>query len=127
MKSVFSAILITALFAMPLTALAHAHLEQSAPADGSSVAVAPDRFTLKFSESAHLTALSIQRDGDASAQKIEPLPKEAGQHFDIPAPKLTAGAYTLRFRNIADDGHVMSGAIKFKVASDTKTTAPAGK
>jgi FtsP/CotA-like multicopper oxidase with cupredoxin domain len=128
MKHVSFAILITALFAMPLAVLAHAQLEQSTPSNGSTVAGAPDRFTLTFSESAHLTALTIQREGDASAQKIEPLPKEASEHFDIPAPRLTAGVYTLKFRNVAaDDGHVMSGSIKFTVTSDTKTTVPAGK
>jgi methionine-rich copper-binding protein CopC len=128
MKYVPSAILITALFAMPLAILAHAELEQSAPANGSTVTVAPDYFTLTFSESAHLTALTIQRDGDTSAQKIEPLPKEASEHFNIPAPRLTAGVYTLKFRNVAaDDGHVMSGSIKFTVASNTTATALAGK
>ena len=128
MKFVPSAILITALVAMPLAVLAHAHLVQSAPADGSTVAVAPDHFTLTFSESAHLTALTLQRDGDANAQKIEPLPKDASEHFDIPAPRLTAGVYTLKFRNVAaDDGHVMSGSIEFTVTSDPKATAPTRK
>jgi methionine-rich copper-binding protein CopC len=128
MKHFPSAFFITASIAMPLVVLAHAHLQQSVPANGSTVAAAPDRFTLTFSESAHLTALSIQRDGDASAQKIAPLPTEASVHFDIPAPRLTAGGYTLKFRNIAaDDGHVMSGSIRFTVVPDTKTNAPAGK
>lgn len=117
MKYAPPALLVTALFAMPLAVLAHAHLRQSAPVDGSTVSVAPDHFTLTFSESAHLTALSIQRDGDAAAQKIEPLPKDASEHFDIPAPRLRAGVYTLKFRNVAeDDGHVMAGSIRFTVA-----------
>jgi len=127
MKYVPSA-LVAALIAVPLTALAHAHLTQSAPADGSTVTVAPDHFTLTFSESARLTALTLQRDGDAAAQKIAPLPKDATEHFDIPAPRLTAGVYTLKFRNVAaDDGHVMAGSIRFTVAPDKKAAAPAGR
>lgn len=116
MKYLVPFLMIAGLFAMPLVAGSHAHLMQSTPADGSTVAVAPDHFTLVFSESAHLTMLSIQKDGDAGAQKIEPLPKNANDHFEIPSPRLTAGLYTLKFRNIAtDDNHITSGSIRFTV------------
>jgi methionine-rich copper-binding protein CopC len=118
MKLIYCALLIGALSTLPETLLAHAQLKQSVPANGSTLAAAPDHFTLNFSEAAHLTALTLQRDGASGVQKIAPLPKDASDHFDIPAPKLTPGVYTLKFRNVAaDDGHVMSGTIKFTVAS----------
>src|SRR5690348_15664210 len=105
--------MIVSFLAVPVAALAHAHLVQSTPANGSTVSTVPDHFLLVFSESAHLTALSIQKEGDASARKIESLPKDASEHFLIPAPSLTPGVYTLTFRNVAtDDGHVTSGSIK---------------
>jgi copper transport protein len=125
MKHIVPLLIITGLFSMPLVAAAHAHLVQSTPIDGSTVSVAPDHFLLVFSESAHLTALSIQKDGDAGAQKIEPRPKEASDHFLVPAPKLTAGVYTLTFRTIAtDDNHITSGSIRFTVAADAKPASP---
>lgn len=112
------------LLSAPLAALAHAHLEQSEPANNSTLPTAPAHFTLSFSESAHLTALSVQKDGDPAPQKIAGLPKEASDHFIIPAPQLTAGTYTLRFRNVAaDDNHVTSGAIRFTVAAAAATGA----
>jgi len=118
MKYVVPFLMIAGLFAMPLVARSHAHLMQSTPTDGSTMALAPEHFTLVFSESAHLTMLSIQKDGDASAQKIEPLPQEANDHFEIPAPRLAAGAYTLKFRNIAtNDSHITSGSIRFTVTA----------
>lgn len=105
----------------PLTAFAHAHLAQSDPANDSTLTTVPAHFMLMFSESAHLTSLTLQKEGDAAAQKITGLPKDASEHFSIPAPKLTAGVYTLRFRNVAaDDNHVSSGSIRFTVATAAK-------
>lgn len=108
------------LAALPPLAQAHAHLKQTVPADGSVVHGAPDTFSLSFSEAAHLTALSLQKQGDAAPRKIAPLPRDASQDFKVPAPKLTPGRYTLRYRVIAaDDGHVSAGLITFSVAAAT--------
>jgi methionine-rich copper-binding protein CopC len=116
------------LLCAPLVALAHAHLERSDPANDSTLIKVPDHFMLMFSESAHLTALTLQKDGDSAAQRIVGLPKEASEHFSIPAPKLTAGVYTLRFRNVAaDDNHVTSGTIRFTVAAAAKPAAAANR
>jgi copper transport protein len=95
-------------------AFAHAHLQQATPADGAVLTQAPARFSLKFNEPATLTALSVQKDGQA-AQKIAGLPAKAAAQFDIPAPTLDAGSYTLSFRVLSDDNHVVAGTIKFKI------------
>jgi methionine-rich copper-binding protein CopC len=118
MKRIRQIIVFTALLSGPLVALAHAHLTQSDPPANGTLTSPPAQFTLKFSESAHLTALSVQKDGDPSPVKITALPQDASDHFSVPAPKLAAGSYVLRFRNVAtDDGHVTAGIIKFKVAA----------
>ena len=77
---------VLALTLLPIPAFAHAHLAEATPADGSVLAAPPTHFLLKFSEAAHLTALSLRREGDAKAQKIEPLPKVASKNFSIAAP-----------------------------------------
>ena len=125
MKRIHLFMLFAGLLSTPLAALAHAHLAKSDPANDSTLSAAPEHFMLTFSESAHLTSLTLQKDGDAMPQKIAGLPKEASEHFSIPAPKLTAGIYTLRFRNVAtDDNHVSSGSIRFTVAAAAKPAAP---
>ena len=107
-----------ALAALPLGAQAHAHLKQTVPADGSVVHGAPEIFSLSFSETAHLTALSVQKQGEAVPMKIAALPRDAGQDFKVPAPKLTPGLYTLRYRVVAaDDGHVSAGLVTFSIAA----------
>jgi methionine-rich copper-binding protein CopC len=109
---------LAALAALPPVAQAHAHLKQTVPADGSVVHGAPDSFSLSFSEAAHLTALSLQKQGDAAPRKIAPLPRDAGQDFKVPAPKLATGTYTLRYRVVAaDDGHVSGGMITFSIVA----------
>lgn len=121
MKRIVHIAMIVSFLAVPVVTLAHAHLVRSTPANGSTLSAVPDHFLLVFSESVHLTALSIQKEGDVNARKIESLPKDASDHFLIPAPSLTPGVYTLTFRNVAtDDGHVTSGSIRFTTAADAK-------
>lgn len=128
MKHLRLFMLLAGLSAVPVMALAHAHLKQSDPANDSTVRAVPDHFRLMFSESAHLTALTLQKDGETAPQKLTGLPKESSDHFSIPAPKLSAGVYTLKFRNVADDdNHVTSGTIRFTVAAAAKPGAAANR
>ena len=75
---------------------------------------APSSFTLLFNEPARLTALSIQKDGDAP-QKIG-RPGGRGQRpLGDCSAQLTPGSYTLSYRVVSDDSHIMSGSIKFRL------------
>jgi methionine-rich copper-binding protein CopC len=103
-----------------ITASAHAHLQQSTPADNSVVSTSPSTLVLNFSESARLTALSIQK-GAESPQKLNPLPTAAAQQISVPLPPLTPGAYAVSWRVVSADGHVMSGTLHFTLAADHAT------
>jgi methionine-rich copper-binding protein CopC len=105
------------LAALPFAAQAHTHLKQASPADGSVLAKAPDQIMLVFSEAATVTALSIQRAGDKEPQKLGSLPKAPSEHLTVALPKLTDGAYTLSYRVVSDDNHVMAGKIHFTVST----------
>jgi copper resistance protein C len=108
-----------------VTAGAHAHLQQSSPADNGVITASPSNLVLNFSESARLTALSIQK-GSESAQNLKPLPTTAAQRISVPLPRLAPGAYSVKWRVLSDDGHVMSGALHFTLAADPATDHPAG-
>jgi methionine-rich copper-binding protein CopC len=99
-----------------LTALAqaHTHLTAAVPAEGSTVQ-APERITLTFSEAARLTALTIRRPGEPE-QKLSPLPTTTTRQVTVPTPKLAPGQYTVSWRVLSEDGHVMSGTLHFSVA-----------
>ena len=109
-----------ALALLPWVAQAHTHLEHAIPADGSTVATAPERVTLMFSEAATLTALSIQRAGDNAWQKLRPLPKDPAKSFQVALPRLFPGSYTVKYRVYSNDSQVISGITRFTISSDAK-------
>ena len=102
---------------------AHAHLVSSQPANGARVAAAPASVTLVFSESAKVTALSIQATGDKTAKKLAVATAEDSVSHAIALPALAAGDYTLTWHALSDDGHVTSGTVKFSVHGEA-TGAP---
>jgi methionine-rich copper-binding protein CopC len=112
------------LFSWEAIAHAHAHLNASIPAEGSS-GKAPEAIVLTFSEAARITAMSLQRDGEAS-RKLAPLPAAAAARITLPLPKLSPGKYTLSWRMVGDDGHVISGALHFTVVTPAVTGGSGG-
>ena len=97
---------------LAVAAQAHARLTDSDPRDGSS-GKAPERIVLTFSESARLTALTLQRAG-AEAHKLA-LPAAMAARIAIPLPALTPGTYILRWRAVGEDSHITSGELRFSV------------
>jgi copper resistance protein C len=95
-----------------VTAHAHAHLSASVPQEGST-GKAPEQIELTFSETARLTAISLQRAGEAS-RKLAP-PATSAAHITVPLPKLPPGRYTLSWRLLSGDGHVTSGSLHFSI------------
>src|SRR5712664_2053038 len=112
-----------ALVAFGVTANAHAHLQKSSPADNSVITAAPSNLVLNFSEAARLTALSIQKDSEPE-QKLKPLPTTAAQQISVPLPPLTPGTYSVNWRVVSDDGHMMAGALHFTLTADHATDHP---
>jgi methionine-rich copper-binding protein CopC len=100
----------------PLMAGAHAHLETAQPAEGSVISAAPEKFVLRFSEPAQLTALSLLKVGAREPQKIATQPAAASAQISIPAPPLGPGTYELRYRVLSADSHIMSGSVHFTIA-----------
>ena len=105
-----------ALVAIAGAAQAHTHLESATPADNAVLASAPTKVTLRFSEPTRLTALTIQREGEKAPERIEGLPMEPSTELSAPLSPLGAGKYTLDWRALGADNHVMSGKLRFTVA-----------
>ena len=103
---------------------AHAHLQKSSPVDGSVITTSPSNLVLNLSEPVRLTMLSIQKGSDPK-QDLKPLPATAAPQISIPLPPLTPGTYSVSWRAVSDDGHVMPGALHFTVAADPATDHPA--
>lgn len=96
-------------------AYAHTELAGSAPADRATLEAAPEQLMLHFSAPVRLTALGVQRAGGAK-QDLGPLPTAASKDFAVPAPTaLAEGAYTVTWRAMSEDTHVMTGEFAFTV------------
>jgi methionine-rich copper-binding protein CopC len=103
-------------------ALAHTRLETSAPSNGAEV-VAPAEIVLAFSEPVHVTAVSI-RSG-SSAHATGEIPQGPAETFSIPVTgKLAPGEYTVTWRAVSADTHIVSGDFSFVVA-DSEAAAEA--
>jgi len=113
-----------ALSLLVATAHAHAHLTAAVPAEGSA-GKAPEHIVLTFSESARITALSLQREGE-EPRKLAPLPAEMAARITIPLPKLLPGKYTLSWRAVGDDGHVVPGTLHFTVLESSASGGGGG-
>jgi len=111
------------LIAYTAGASAHTHLKEAVPADGSTVSASPKHIMLTFSEPTRITALTLQKEGEA-AQKLAPLPTDASAHVMVPAPTLAPGKYTVNWRAVGTDNHVMSGKVEFTVGGPAASAAP---
>jgi methionine-rich copper-binding protein CopC len=96
--------------------VAHAHspLKHSVPQNGAVVAAAsaPKHLELHFAHDLRLTSVSLR--GAKGTVALKPLPKAAAAH-QLPLPTLAPGEYVAEWRGMATDGHVMSGAVRFRV------------
>jgi methionine-rich copper-binding protein CopC len=104
-----------ALFTLSTLAFAHTHLKTSMPADNAVLTAPPSQIMLHFSEPTRLTAVTIQKEGESQQRTLGPLPKEPSADLGVPVASLTPGKYTVNWRAVGDDNHVMSGALHFTV------------
>jgi len=112
----FVLILVTAL---PLNASAHAALVKSSPARGTTLLQHPQRVELVFSERLE-PAYSTVEVVDAANQKVylqdRSLSTADSRRLTVSLPPLTAGKYTVRFRVLSVDGHVVQSEFPFTIA-----------
>jgi methionine-rich copper-binding protein CopC len=108
------------LFSLASVAQAHTHLQVSQPAEGAVVSGSPEYIALEFSSTARVTSLTLEREGGAR-QPLTPLPSAAIRSLKVAAPRLTPGKYTVTYRLLGADGHVMSGTLHFSVAGPAAT------
>jgi methionine-rich copper-binding protein CopC len=96
-------------------AQAHARLERSIPADGSTLSAVPAALEMRFSEPARLTALWIQRNQEPR-QAVKSLPASTDRTLRVALPALAPGVYNVAWRVVSADGHIASGAVRFTLS-----------
>jgi methionine-rich copper-binding protein CopC len=110
-----AAVAIVMALALAAPASAHTSLRRSNIADGAILAENPRVFTMEFGADSGLAAVTLT---DAAGRAI-PLnftpTRSIAKTFSVPLPALSPGAYRLAWRIVGGDGHVMNGAVNFRV------------
>jgi copper transport protein len=96
------------------TALAHASLIASDPANGSALATAPATLTLSFNEPVEPTVIRIL-DGEGTASQVTQISHDGANLILTPPAPLRQGAQVLSWRVISADGHPVGGSLTFWV------------
>jgi copper resistance protein C len=105
---------------------AHVDVVSSSPADGAVLASAPKEIVLTLSESALSGGTVLALTGpDGTPVSVEPT-VVTGPVVSVALPPLTArGTYTVAYRVVSDDGHPVSGSIRFTVGDESDVSASA--
>jgi methionine-rich copper-binding protein CopC len=97
-------------------ALAHTAVRETSIADNATLSTSPTNFTVTFSASTGLANVTLTNAAGRDIALDYTPPHAMATTFTIPLPALAPGAYTISWRTMAHDGHVMPGAIHFTVA-----------
>jgi methionine-rich copper-binding protein CopC len=115
-----AALLAILLLLVAVPAAAHTRLVRAEPAPRAALAVQPGRVVLRFSDPVEIrfSTLTVETaDGlgvdarDARTDADEPRRVSVGLKGGLPP-----GVYTVRYRVLSADGHVVSGSYRFTLA-----------
>lgn len=103
-------------------ASAHAELESTDPADGSTVATAPAQVTLTFGEELVPETVALAVNGPNGTVAIDD-PAVDGAVVTLPWPAAAdAGEYAVAYRVVSQDGHPVEGTFAFTIEGGIVTT-----
>ncbi|MFL5934383.1 MAG: copper resistance protein CopC [Gaiellaceae bacterium] len=114
MRRLLAAVLVA--LAFPAAASAHATLTKTAPAFGIRVEAAPKVVRLTFDQTVDALPDAI-RVYSAKGRLVSARPRTSadGRVVAAPVSRLARGGYTVRWRVVSADGHVVSGVWTFGV------------
>jgi methionine-rich copper-binding protein CopC len=117
-RAAAGALLATACLAFPPAAEAHAIILESEPVRDAKLLEPPARLYLRFNSKIEkrLTQVSLT----AAGGRAVPLPvsvdgSQGPDRVAIPLGPLRPGAYVVRYKVLASDGHITEGALRFSV------------
>ena len=114
----FGLMLFVLVLVVPASSWAHAYLVKSSPARRAVLSNPPSRVVLWFNErlEAQFSQLSVwNREGgqvDSGDTQVGP---EDLKKLSVGIPPLPAGAYSVKFRVLSVDGHIVEGDLPFSV------------
>ena len=110
------AILVVVALAAPAVAAAHARLLRTAPADGSELTRAPRAVLVEFDDTVHVAPGNAAVANDTRRSVLAEPARARGRTLTLPLRSgLRAGAYTVRWSVVSEDGHKEEGLVAFAI------------
>lgn len=113
----------TVLLAWAATAQAHTMVRAVSIAEGAVLASSPPSVTITFDHPAGMGAVRLETATGERVPIAWTPPRTLSASFTIPLPRLDPDRYRLSWRVVAQDGHVMAGAVNFSVAISPPPTS----
>jgi copper resistance protein C len=114
----FGLTLFALLLVVPTNGWAHAYLVKSSPVRRAVLSNAPARVVLWFNErlEAQFSQLSVwNREGEQVDSGDTQVGPDDPKKLSVGVPPLPAGAYSVKFRVLSVDGHVVEAEFPFSV------------
>jgi copper transport protein len=105
---------IVAALVLPASAFAHASLLRESPAYKQEVTSAPHWIALRFDQTVELIPNAVEVLNRRGVNLAKPA-RVDGTRLIVPLRKLPRGPYTVRWKALSTDGHVVSGVYTFGV------------
>ena len=129
--AIFKNLLLAILFILPMAANAHSPLSSSSPKNGETIDVPPAEIVMVFKSPVKLIKVELTKSKDKQGKSYigglfgrddgesVPLGTSFLMSIDkrqvVPLPSLEGGHYSLLWRAMGEDGHVIKGDLTFKV------------
>ncbi len=113
MKRLKSLLAVTSI-ALSSNLFAHGVMHETFPSNGASMTDPTDRIELTFKNPTKLVSLKLV-DGANSPMPIKfERSQEAATHFESMFPALQQGTYSVHWKAMGTDGHMMKGSFEFE-------------
>lgn len=115
---IFSSVLLSTALLGTTTASAHAILVKSQPAKDEEVKVAPKQVDLWFNDpvrSEYKALAVIDSEGKRVDNRDVEQSLTDGSHIHATVGDLAPGTYTVRYRVVSEDTHIVTGKFQFTV------------
>ena len=100
---------------LPLSLWAHAQQEGTWPEDGAVLEGSPESIGVQFDHEMRLTLFEVSGPAGRVALRDSPGQRAVQRFSTAPATPLPSGEYTVSWRGLAADGHVMRDSFVFTV------------
>ena len=127
----FKNLLLTIFLALAMTANAHSPLVSSSPKNGETLGLSPTQMVMEFKSPAKLIKVVLTKPSDKQEKSLlgrlfgadNSESVSLGTSFlmtinkrqVIPLPPLEQGRYSLAWRAMGEDGHVIKGKLTFNI------------